>query len=51
MSCYLHDELHAWHYMAQRERHAQSLDDPSLHDPPRQQPGCGFFVHDGFSPR
>ena len=26
MSCYMHDELHAWDHMAQRERHAQSLD-------------------------
>ena len=61
---YVHDEvvgltprdsallsLHARDHVAQRKRHAQSLDDSSQQGPPRQRPGGRFFVHDGFSPR
>ena len=48
MSRHVHDEavslmlrdtallsLHTWDHVAQRERHAQSLDDPSQQGPPR----------------
>ena len=43
--------LHAGDHVAQRECHAQSLDDPFQQGPPRRRPGSRFFLHDGFSSR